>query len=127
LLQLNIQLHEKEGLSWILILKRDGSHHHTSTALYFQRVFVHSFCLFSIFFRTIHSFIHPFAEGTHCFPLSGRHPWGAEPGFELGPAVPQADALLSELSRTLNISTVHKPSKNLSIITYPWGKMYFYK
>ncbi len=66
----------------------------------------HSFCLFSIFFRTIHSFIHPFAEGLllfpHCSSLSRGPPWGAEPGFELGPAGQQADALLSELRRTLN-------------------------
>ncbi len=31
----------------------------------------------------------------------GPPPWGAEPRFELGPAVQQADALLSEARRTL--------------------------
>jgi hypothetical protein len=37
----------------------------------------------------------------HCFPL-GRGPlWGAEPRFELGPAVQQADVLQSEPRRTL--------------------------
>ncbi len=68
------------------------------------------FLFISIFFRTIHSFIHPFAEGPllfpHCSSLSRGPPWGAEPGFELGPAVQQADALLSELRRTLNIYIV---------------------
>ncbi len=61
--------------------------------------------IFHIFFRTIHSFIHPFAEGPlflfpHCSSLSRGSPWGAEPGFELGPAVQLAYALLSELHRT---------------------------
>jgi hypothetical protein len=55
------------------------------------------------FLRTIQSFIHPFAEGPllfpHCSSLSRGPPWGAEPGFELGPAVP--DALPFELRRTL--------------------------
>jgi hypothetical protein len=37
----------------------------------------------------------------HCTSLSRGPPWGAEPGFELGPAVQQADALLFELRRTL--------------------------
>jgi hypothetical protein len=65
----------------------------------------HSFSLFSTFFsRTIQSFIHPFAEGPllfpHCSSLSRAPPWGAEPGFELGPAVQQADALPFELRRT---------------------------
>ncbi len=62
--------------------------------------------LFSIFFRIIHSFIYPFAEGPllfpHCSPLSRGPPLGAEPGFKLGPAVQQDDALLSELRRTLS-------------------------
>jgi hypothetical protein len=61
-----------------------------------------------MFLLTIHSFIHPIAEGPllfpHCSPLSRGPPWGAEPGFELGPAVQQADALLSELRRTLGLS-----------------------
>jgi len=30
-----------------------------------------------------------------------KPPWGAEPRFELGPALQQADALPSELRRTL--------------------------
>jgi hypothetical protein len=64
----------------------------------------HSFCLFSIFF-SYNTFIHTFAEGPllfpHCTSLSRGPPWGAEPGFELGPAVQQADALLFELRRTL--------------------------
>ncbi len=59
----------------------------------------HSFCLFSIILLRILSFIHPFAEGPflfpHCSPLSREPPWGAEPGYQ------QADALLSELRRTL--------------------------
>ncbi len=46
--------------------------------------------IFYISYYTIHSFIHPFAEGPllfpHCSPLSRRPPWGAEPGFELEPA-----------------------------------------
>ncbi len=37
----------------------------------------------------------------HCTSLSRGPLWGAEPGFELGPAVQQADALLFELRRTL--------------------------
>jgi hypothetical protein len=42
-------------------------------------------------YNTVHtSFIHPFAEGPllflHCSSLSRGPPWGAEPGFELGPA-----------------------------------------
>ncbi len=37
----------------------------------------------------------------HCSSLSRGPPWGAEPGFELWPAIQQADALLSELRRTL--------------------------
>ncbi len=37
----------------------------------------------------------------HCSSLSRGPPWGAEPGFELGPAVQQADALLFDLRRTL--------------------------
>jgi hypothetical protein len=41
------------------------------------------------FVQYIHSFIHPFAEGQLLFPycssLSRGPPWGAEPGFELGP------------------------------------------
>jgi hypothetical protein len=65
----------------------------------------HSFFYFLYFFRTIHSFIHPFAEVPllfpHCSSLSREPPWGAEPGFELRPAVQQADALLIELRRTL--------------------------
>jgi hypothetical protein len=56
-------------------------------------------------FRKIHSFIHPFAEGPllfpHCSSLSREPPWGVEPGFELGLAIQQADALLFELRRTL--------------------------
>ncbi len=78
----------------------------------------HLFCLFSIFFGTIHSFKHPFAEGPllfpHCSSLSRGPPWGAEPGFELGPAVQQADALLSELllpSRNRN-SSIYKAQKS---------------
>jgi hypothetical protein len=51
--------------------------------------------------------IHPFADCPllipHCSWLSRGPPWGAEPGFELGPAVQQADALLSELRRTLDL------------------------
>ncbi len=57
------------------------------------------------FFRTIYLFINPFDEGPllfpHCSPLSRGPPWDAEPEFELGPAVQQADALLSERRRTL--------------------------
>ncbi len=53
----------------------------------------------------MHSFIHPLAEGPllfpHFYPLSRGPPWDADPGFELGPAVQQTDALLSELRRTL--------------------------
>jgi hypothetical protein len=59
------------------------------------------FLFISIFF--LQSFIHPFAEGPllfpHCSSLSRGPPWGAEPGFELGPAIQQVDALLSELRR----------------------------
>jgi hypothetical protein len=41
-------------------------------------------------------------------PLSRGPPWGAEPRFEPGPAVQQAaDALLSELRRTLTWATPH--------------------
>ncbi len=36
-----------------------------------------------------------------CFCSVEGHLWGAEPRFELGPAVQQADALLSEPRRTL--------------------------
>jgi hypothetical protein len=73
----------------------------------FLKVWWHQllFLLFSIFFRIINSFIHPFAEGPvlfpHCSSLNRGSPWGAEPGFELGSAVKQADVLLSELRRTL--------------------------
>ncbi len=54
------------------------------------------FVYFLYFFRTIHLFIHPFAEGPllfpHCSSLSRgpSAPWGSEPGYELGPAVQQA-------------------------------------
>ncbi len=51
--------------------------------------------------------MYPFAEGPLLFPqcssLRRGSLWGAEPGFELRPAVQQADALLSELRRTLTI------------------------
>ncbi len=62
--------------------------------------------LFSIFFLTIHSFIHPFAEGPLLFLIALRSVEGL-PGvpsrdLKLGPAVQQADALLSELRRTLS-------------------------
>jgi hypothetical protein len=76
-------------------------------------------CLFSIFFRTIHSFIHPLAEGPLLFPhfssLSRGPPWGAGPGFELWPAVQQADALPSELRRTL---------RSLEMASYWTGAQY---
>jgi hypothetical protein len=52
----------------------------------------------------------------HCSPLSRGPPWGAEPGFELGPAVQQTDALLSELRRTLGA----KYRSVLSITTGYW-------
>jgi len=69
------------------------------------------FLYFLYFFvQYIHSYIHPFAEGPllllHCSSLSRGPPWGTEPGFELGPAVQQADALLSELRRTPFIFTL---------------------
>ncbi len=74
----------------------------------FSKVWWHQplfFFIFYIFSRTIHSIIHPFAEGPllfpHCSSLSRGPPWGAEPVFKLGPAVQQADELLSELRRTL--------------------------
>ena len=89
---------------------------HYSDFLLFLKGLVASatlFVYFSIFFHTIHSFIHPFAEGPllfpHCSSLSRGPPWGAEPGFELGPAVQQADALLSEPRRTLS-----EPRRTLS-------------
>ncbi len=43
----------------------------------------------------------------HCSSLSRGPPWGAEPGFELGLAVQQADALLSEPRRTLKSAIGH--------------------
>jgi hypothetical protein len=60
--------------------------------------------LFTIF--SYNTFIHTsIRRGSilfpHCYLLSRGPPWGAEPGFELGPAVQQADALLTELRRTL--------------------------
>ncbi len=48
--------------------------------------------------------MHPFAEGPLLFPHCSHSrgpPRGTEPGFELGPAVQQADAPLSELRRIL--------------------------
>ncbi len=41
--------------------------------------------------------------------LSGRHapPWGAESGFELGPALQRADMLPAEPCRTLNWAMPH--------------------
>ncbi len=60
--------------------------------------------LFIFFIFSYNTFIHT-AEGPllfpHCSSLSRGPPWGAEPGFELGPAVQQADALLSELRYSL--------------------------
>ncbi len=40
----------------------------------------------------------------HCFRSVEGLLWGAEPRFELGPAIQQADALLSEARRTLKAS-----------------------
>ncbi len=52
----------------------------------------------------IHTFI-TFAEAAPDFFIAFAQErdlhWGAGPGFEPGPAVQQADALLSELRRTL--------------------------
>jgi hypothetical protein len=57
------------------------------------------FIYFLYFFvQYIYSYIH--SPRVHsCFRIALRI---AEPGFELGPAVQQADALLSELRRTLS-------------------------
>ncbi len=44
----------------------------------------------------------------HCFRSVEGQQWGAEPRFELGPAVQQADALLSEPRRTLRATQHHK-------------------
>jgi len=41
------------------------------------------------------------------FAQQEEPPWGAEPRFELGPALQQADALPTELRRTLIYLLVH--------------------
>jgi hypothetical protein len=48
-----------------------------------------------LFFITFIQFIHRWSAQL------GNPPWGAEPGIELGPALQHADALPSELRRTL--------------------------
>jgi hypothetical protein len=72
----------------------------------------HSFYLFWLFHTFIITFIHkyihsyPFAETSllffiACFAQRETLPWGAEPGFELGPAIQQASALPTEPRCTL--------------------------
>ncbi len=73
----------------------------------------HSFCLFFIFYN-IHTYIHTitFIRRHSLRPLSissslvcsvGKPPCGAEPRIELGPALQQADALPTELRRTITV------------------------
>jgi hypothetical protein len=74
----------------------------------------HSFYLFCLFHTFIITFIqyihfHPFAEASllffiACFAQREKPPWGAEPGFELGPAIQQASALPAEPRCTLAVS-----------------------
>jgi hypothetical protein len=72
--------------------------------LFFIYIFFNSFIQYN------HTFIHPspFAEARLLVSSSLLHsareepPWGAEPKIELRPALEQADALPTELRRTLN-------------------------
>jgi hypothetical protein len=64
--------------------------------------------VFSSYIQYIHTSLHPSTFGEAPLhsaiadQLSGRlHPGGAEPGFELGPALQRADVLLTEPRRTL--------------------------
>jgi hypothetical protein len=51
-------------------------------------------------------------EGTHCFRSVESLLWGAEPRFELGPALQQAYALLSELRCTHVVKLAHRDPEN---------------
>jgi hypothetical protein len=75
-----------------------------------------TFFLFILSFSYVHNHIayihsHPFVEASllffkACFAQCEEPPWGAEPGFELGPAIQQASALPTEprCTRQQNIS-----------------------
>jgi hypothetical protein len=74
----------------------------------------HSFCIYYFYFiQYIHSYIHhsTFIHKHSLRPISmssqqpaqwAEPPWGAEPRFELGPALQQASALPSKPRCTLN-------------------------
>ncbi len=52
----------------------------------------------------------------HCSLVSIGSPWGASLRFELGPAIQQADAPLTELRRTLSSrSNTHVQSNKLLV------------
>ncbi len=62
----------------------------------------------SILFFVVHTSIKPHSSvaispSPHRWSAQWeKPPWGAEPRIELGPAIHQVDALLTELRRTLN-------------------------
>ncbi len=59
----------------------------------------------------------------HCFRSVEGHLWGAEPRFELGPAVQQADSLLSEPRHTqCGVAKFAEISKPLPLINTFWIK-----
>ncbi len=78
-----------------------------------------SHSIFLYFVRKIHSFIHPFARVHSCFLIVLRSveglPGVPSQGFELRPAVQQADALLIELRRTLFELLFDNVSKALNL------------
>ncbi len=89
-----------------------------------QKVWWHYATLFKIYyFLTLiyalqsHS-VHPsvFLNPHRVFAQQGEPPWDAEPRFELGPALQQADALPTELRRIL-ISAIYN--------TAPLGSAYY--
>ncbi len=93
------------------------------------------FCLFHTFIITIIQYIYsyPFAEASliffiACFAQTEKPPWGAEPRFELGPAIQQASALSTEPRCTLKShaapfwATLHPTEQRCTLLSHaaPW-------
>ncbi len=77
------------------------------------------FIYFTLIEHTYNLYIYNSSSAVSCFPHSFRSVegllWGAEPRFELGPALQQADVLLSEPCRTLT-----EPCRTLKQLEYMW-------
>ncbi len=74
-------------------------------SFYYFTLIKHTYIILLILFVEYHSW------SPHCFRSVEGLLWGAEQGFELGPAIQQADALLSEPRRTLIIILYDKYCK----------------